>query len=136
MIEVAVKTIGGAHAGLSALVGSGATSRIYAGQAPQNATLPYVVFVKDGAFRPVAAIYVNSGWGHSDITFECHASTLKAAKELMLQVRAAYDRYFGTSEGVQIDPIGTLATGGGGEDYEFDLDHHVVEEEITFFHTE
>ena len=136
MIEVAIKTIGGAHAGLSALVGAGASSRIYAGQAPQNAALPYVVFQKNGDFRPVAGVYVNSSWGYSDISFECHASTLKAAKELMLQVRAAYDRYFGTVGSVQIDPMGTLASGDGGEDYDYELDHHIADGEITFFHTE
>jgi hypothetical protein len=137
MIEKAIKTIGGAHAGLSALVGAGATSRIYAGQAPQNATLPYLVFIKDGDFRPVPGVYVNSGWGYSDIGFEFHAATLLGAKEGMLQVRAAYDRYGpATVDGVAIDPVGTLASGGGGEDYDYDLDHHIAEGDITFFHTE
>lgn len=132
MIEQAVKTIGGAHAGLAALIGT----RLYAGQAPQGAALPYVVFAKNGDFRPVAAIHVNSGWGHSDIWFEVHGATLLQAKTVMLQVRSAFDRYEGTASGVQIDPTETLASGDGEEDYDYELDHHVVAGEITFFHTE
>ena len=131
MIEEAIKTIGGAHSGLSALI----STRLYDGQAPQGAALPYVEFTKTD-WQPVAGVQVNSGWGHSRVTFSAHAATLLAAKQVMLQVRAAFDRYHGTASGVAIDAVGTLATGEGGEDYDYELDHHLVDEEIEFFHTE
>lgn len=130
MIEAAIKTIGAAHAGLTALV----STRIYAGQAPQGAALPYVVFEKDG-YRPVSAIYVDTDWGYSDFTFTAHASTLLGALQVAEQVRAAFNRYHGTVGAVQIDRVGTLLTGEAEDDYDYELDHHVVDQGITFFHT-
>lgn len=134
MIEVAIKTIGGAHAGLNALVGAGASSRIYAGQAPQGATLPYLVFEKDG-YRPISGVHVDTSWGYSDFTFTAHASSLLGALQVIEQVRLAYNRYFGTVGGVEIDPVGTLLTGEAEDDYDYELDHHVVDQGITFFHS-
>lgn len=136
MIEEAVKTISGTHPGLSALIGSGASNAFYWGEAPQGAALPYVVAEKDGGFRPIAGVYTNTGWGYSRIQFEAHAATKKEAKALMLQVRAAFDRYQGTVGGVQIDAVGTLWQEDGGEGYDYDLDHYVVDEMCEFFHTE
>lgn len=130
MIEAAIKTIGAAHVGLTALVGT----RIYAGQAPQNAALPYLVFEKDG-YRPVSAIYVDTSWGYTDVTFTAHAATLLAALQVMEQVRLAYNRYQGTVGSVEIDCVGTLLNGEAEDDFDYDLDHHLVDQGITFFHT-
>ncbi len=130
MIEEAIKTIGGAHAGLVALV----STRLYAGQAPQNAALPYVVFEKDG-FRPISAIHVDTDWGYSDFTFSSHAATLREALLVNAQVVLAFNRYHGTVGSVEIDTDGTLLTGQAEDDYDHELDHHLVDQGITFFHT-
>lgn len=130
MIEEAIKTIGGAHAGLSALIGT----RLYAGQAPQNAALPYVVFEKDG-FRPISGVHVDTSWGHSDITFTSHAASLREALLVNAQVVLAYNRHHATVGSVQIDAVGTLLNGEAEDDYDYELDHHVVDQGITFFHS-
>jgi hypothetical protein len=130
VIEAAIKTIGGAHVGLSALIGT----RLYAGQAPQGATLPYVVFEKDG-YRPISGVHVDTAWGYSDFTFSAHASSLLGALQVIEQVRLAYNRYFGTVGGVDIDPVATCLNGAAGEDYDYELDHHLVDQGITFFHS-
>ncbi len=131
MIEEAIKTIGTAHAGLSALIG---TRLVSGAQQELVRTLPFVTFEKDG-FRPVSAVYVDTDWGYTDITFTVHAATLLEALQVNAQVIAAFNRYQGTVGGVQIDCVGTLLTGQAEDDYDHELDHHLVDQGITFMHS-
>jgi uncharacterized protein DUF3168 len=130
VIEESVKTIGTAHAGLSAEIGA----RLYAEAAPAKPLAPYVVFEKGGP-RPVAGIYLDSGWYHTPITFTAFASSAKKAKEVIALVRAAFQRYHSGGAAVsghQIDDA--EATGDGDHDYDPELELFWEEIELEFFH--
>ncbi len=127
MIEEALKTRAGAVAGLTALV----STRVYAVAAPQRPTLPYVVFEKDDP-RSVQGIYVNTGWAYTPITFTAYADTALEAKQVVVQLRAAFARLHATVSGVQIDDVEDLNDGLDGYDHE--LGCYFESLALEFFH--
>lgn len=130
MIEEAIKTIGGAHGGLTAEIGT----RLYSEAAPPKPTVPYVVFEKGGP-RPVAGIHLDSGWYHTPFTFTAFAASAKKAKEVIAQVRAAYQRYHSNGALVSGHLIDDAeATGDGDHDYDPELELFWEEIELEVFH--
>lgn len=134
IIEDTVFAIGSAHAGLTALIGSGSSCRLYpAAQDPEPA-LPYVIFTK-GDPMPIEGYYSDTGWFKTEIAFEAHAATAREAALVMAQVRAAFARYKGTVGGVaKVDDVHTI--GNGSAYYDEELAHYCEELEFEISHTE
>jgi hypothetical protein len=131
MIEESIKTIGAAHAGLTAEIGT----RLYGEAAPAKPTVPFVVFEKGGP-RPVAGVYLDSGWYHTPFVFTAFATSAKKAKEVIAQVRLAFQRYHSAGalvSGCYIDDA--EATGSGEHDYDPELELFWEEIELEFFHS-
>jgi hypothetical protein len=137
MIEEAVYQIAINHVGLRALIGGAApATRIFPAADVREHAMPHVVYEKHDP-APVAGIYQDSGWYHTRFTFTAYAPTSLLAKQVIEQVRAAYQRYF--SGGVVV--AGTVhkiddvkATDSGGEYYDAELDAFAEEIELEFFH--
>lgn len=127
MIEAAVYSIGTAHAGLSALVGT----RIYPVAEEREHDLPRLVYDKDGS-EPVETVWKSSGWARTTFRFRYYAATALAAKQGIEQVRAAYARYHGTVAGHAIDDVRALEP--AEDEYDPDLAQHYAEVDLEFFH--
>jgi hypothetical protein len=130
VIEAAIYTIGTTHVGLRALIGGAPpATRLFPAAEERRHDLPVVVYEK-GDPVPVAGIYVDSGWYHT-----ARAGTALLAKQVIEQVRLAYQRYHSAGaevSGHKIDDV--KATGGGQEYFDPDLDCFAEEIELEFFH--
>ena len=104
MIYDALRTIAGAHAGTTALVGSGSAIRMYAIDMPEDGTYPCIVYQRISS-TPRRHLTANSGLATDRFQFTCWASTAKAARELAEQIRQGLDNYVGSSTGTTITSI-------------------------------
>lgn len=80
-----------AVSGLTDLIGT----RFFQVEAPQGVTLPYCVFAPLGR-DPVEAMQSSTGLVESRWEISCYAATADDARDLAVQVRAAFSRYSGT----------------------------------------
>lgn len=87
-------------AGLTALV----SHRIYPVQAPQAATLPYVIYREVSAER-ISAMGADTGMVRPRYQVSVFASSWSSAHAVATQVRLALQRFRGTSAGVTIEEI-------------------------------
>ncbi len=85
------------YAGLAALV----SSRIYAVQAPQNPTLPYIVFERVSSSK-ISLMSADTGVSEARFQFTCYGSTYTSARNVVEQVRQCWQRYSGTVSSVVI----------------------------------
>lgn len=98
MSEAAVYARATAHAGLAALVGT----RVYPSNLPQSPTLPAVAYTRISRSREsVMGIDTDLARGRYQLTV--FAPTYLVAKLVLEQIRAAFQRYRGTSAGVVVD---------------------------------
>jgi hypothetical protein len=131
MIEQAIFAIGSAHAGLGALIGSGSAARLFPTAEETEHAVPRVVFEKD---RPeaIAGWFFDSGWYHTRFRFTAYGATALQAKQVIEQVRLAYQRFHGASSGHSIDDART--TGEGSDWFDLELGQFAEEFELEFFH--
>lgn len=99
-IETALFTRLSGYAGLSALV----SARIYPKRAPQNATLPCLVYERVSATR-VPALNSDTDIVEARFQITVVASTYSSILSVSTQVRSALQRYRGTVSGIVIDDI-------------------------------
>lgn len=135
MIEEALYVIAKAHPGLTGLIGSGDNIRLYP-DAKDKPTLPALIYAK-GDPDPIAGIWQDSGWYHTVFSFTALGSSAKAAKEVIVQARAAFQRYHSNGAVVagtdhKVDDVEALPT--GQDYYDHELDCFAEEIELEFFH--
>jgi hypothetical protein len=131
MIEEVVYSIGTAAAGLTALIGAGSAARLFPVAEEQEHALPRLIYEKDTP-RPIAGIWSDSGWYKTHIRFRAYGQTAMAAKQVIEQVRAAYQRYHGQVSTIWVEDV--KATGWGSDDYDIDLAQFWEEVEFEFFY--
>src|SRR5687767_9587711 len=118
MIEESIYAIGSAHVGLTGLLGASPNTRIFPAAEERKHALPVVVYEETDA-RAIMGIEVDSGWYKRSFNFIARAATAKQAKEVVAQLRAAYQRFHGNSSGHDIDDV--EPTGVTDEYYDSDL---------------
>lgn len=87
-VESSLFTRLSAFAGLTALIGSGSSCRLYPDLAAQGATLPFVVMQTTNETQPNVMDGLPS-IAETDISFECHASTAEGADAVADQIYTA-----------------------------------------------
>lgn len=97
MSETALYSRASGHAGLSALVGT----RIYPLHRPEKSTLPAVTFRRISTVRE-SAMGSDTNVVQVRYQLDAYASTVLEAKSVQDQIRAAFQRYRGTSAGVVV----------------------------------
>jgi hypothetical protein len=127
VISDAIFTLGQAHAGLVALIGT----NLFPVAEKREHQVSRVVYDVDDQ-EPVAGIWQDSGWYHTRVTFSCYGATQREAALVAAQVRACYQRFHGTSTGHAIDDV--KATGSGSSYFDPELEQFVEELELEFFH--
>lgn len=79
-------------AGVTAIIGSGSSARVYPMQAPQDAAMPFVVWQRIGADRE-RAMGNDPSLIRTRVQFDCFASTYDGARDLVVAVRGALERW-------------------------------------------
>lgn len=138
MIDDAIYTVAKAHGGLTALIGSGDSTRLYpGGQQGANTTLPRVEYSKEPP-RPVSGVWQDSGWFHTVFDFLVIAATAREAGLVVEQLRACFARYHSNgatvgSSGHRIDDAETVDADEPA-DYDHDLGAYTQGVAFEFFH--
>lgn len=83
---------------MSGLVGT----RIYPGRAPQNPTLPYIVYHRISTIRSATLDAGNTKVPEVRIQCDVIASTQSAVETILSQMRIVMDNFRGTSSGVTV----------------------------------
>lgn len=91
-LETVIYTRSQAHAGLSALI----STRLYFHELPQNATLPAVMYARVHSERP-SCMGDDAGLARVRMQFDAYASTAKAARGVIEQLRDCFQRWSNTS---------------------------------------
>jgi len=99
-ISTAIVAMLRADTSVAALVGT----RIYPSYAPQNYTLPVIVYTRLSASR-VRSADGSAGMVAMNMQLSCWAATKAGAETLSAAVQSCLDDYSGTSDGVVIDVI-------------------------------
>ncbi len=103
-IDAAVYQLLRDDAGVSALIGSGASARVYPQLLPHGQTLPACVFQMVDV-DPVHASGTTVALRAAEYQITCYASTYEAAVGLADQVRDALSRHSGTVDGTVIQEV-------------------------------
>lgn len=121
------------HSGLSALVGSGASSRVYPNKTPDKPTTPYVVFELDDDDEAESehAMGADIDSRRARGRFWCFATTGDAARDVATEVLAALSRYRGLNAGVTFEDCYRLGNRPIVED-ETKLIGRLVEFEVVY----
>ncbi len=119
MVEKAIIARLKAFAGLTALV----STRIYSSTAPQNVVSPYVTLFRISTDR-LSAMGLDIGIARARVQVDSWGATYASAKDVAEQVRAALQRFRGTSATIEILDVFIL---GEQDFYESDtLIYHVT----------
>lgn len=127
-------------AGVTALVGSGSSNRVYPGALPQDATLPAIVY-KRLSSRRLQGAHSNPGIVYATIQVICVGGKDAAADDVLAlneQVRLALERYGWSIAGGLIDGVTVydITIGSEAMDYDTELDAHVTSTDYTVVHQE
>lgn len=101
MIEEALVTRAAATAGLTALIGAGASMRFYPQQLPQKPTYPAVTYTQVSAPRE-QAMGSDPGIVQARVQLSAWGSSAQSARDVAEQLRAAFERWRGTVGGVVV----------------------------------
>lgn len=96
-VEKAVRDILVSHTGVASIV----SARVYAGMAPQEVTMPFIVFRREQTQRGRPLDGPN-GLVEADVEVNCVSTSSAQLQSLVDEVRFALDDYAGTNKGVTI----------------------------------
>lgn len=137
MIDDAVYTIAKAHAGLTALIGSGDNTRLYPAGQQVAATQPRVEYVKEPP-RPIQGVWLDSGWFYTVFDMLVLAASAREAGLVVEQLRAAFARYHsnGAVVGSTAHKVDDAETVDADEsaDYDHELGCYTQGIAFEFFH--
>ena len=137
MIEDAAYTIAKAHAGLTALIGSGDNCRFYPAGEQTTTTLPRVEYVKEPP-RPIQGVWLDTGWFHTSFDLLVLAATAREAGLVVEQLRSCFARYHSAGAVVgstshKVDDIETVEADAAA-DYDRELGCYMQNIAFEFFH--
>jgi hypothetical protein len=128
-IEEAIYSIGTNAAGLAALI----ADRLYLGET-RSTVKPRVVWEKSEQ-QSVSGYWSDTGWYHTTVVFTAQADTSIQARDVMAQVRVAYQRFHGSAAGIEINDVLPPAGGGNAHAYyDPELACFCEELELVFSH--
>lgn len=117
--ERALKAILESDAGVTALVGAGASARIYAVRAAQDAAMPFIVYAKAGAEREIN-VGAPSQIVQSLLSVRCVAGNYADLKALARAVRLALVGKNGVFAGTVVHSLHVESEGPDEDDVEFE----------------
>lgn len=123
-----------AATGVTTLVGSGASARIYPGRVPQNPERPYIVHWKISHPRTHA-------FGEDKaLSFARHqvrfvGTTLSSVEALSLAAKTQLSRYSGTATGVTVQDI-FLDDESDAPEFDPELSEYFIDQDYIIWHEE
>ena len=132
-LDQAIKSRLEAVAGVTALVGSGSSARIYPMLLPQNPTYPAVRYQQVDGVRE-SAMGADIGVVSATVQIDSYAETYAGARALAEAVRAALQRFSGTVASVQIDDV--FVASGPNDFYEEQVKARRVQYDFQVWHRE
>jgi len=125
------------YAGVTALVGTGSSNRVYPNALPQDPTYPAIVF-KRIASRRLQGAHQDPGVCYATMQVICLARSADDALALTEQVRLALERYGWAISGGLIDGVTVydITLGSDASDYDGELDVHITSTDYTVVHQE
>jgi hypothetical protein len=134
--EKVIKYRLGNFAGVTALVGD----RVYPGALPQNPQLPAIVY-KRAASRRLKGAHSDPGIAYVTLQVICVGAKEAPADDVLAlneQVRLALERYGWSIAGGAVDGVIVydIQIGSEAQDYDAELDAHVISTDYTVNHKE
>lgn len=126
-VNKAVYAIGQAASGITAIIGS----RMYPIVLPQDGTLPAIVYRQTGG-EVVQAMGGSPGLKRKMIQLLALSPDVSQMRQIVEEIRIAYDRYRGTIAGVSINDI--FVSDVGAEGYDDTLQVFYGSVDLTIWH--